>query len=52
MFNQKDVRMFVLGKYYDLFSEYPLWNYDLENYSLDTVKAFYKDAVDAGFKIN
>ena len=27
-------------------------NYDLEKYSLDTVKAFYKDAVDANFNIN
>ena len=26
-------------------------NYNLEEYSLDTVKAFYKDAVDASFKI-
>jgi|TARA_B100001964_G_scaffold223234_1_gene268936 transaldolase len=26
-------------------------NYNLEEYSLDTVKAFYKDAVDANFKI-
>ena len=27
-------------------------DYDLKDYSLDTVKIFYKDAVDAGFKIN
>jgi len=29
-----------------------LVNYNLDKYSLDTVKSFYKDAVDAEFKIN
>ena len=36
----------------DIINKLQFINYDLENYSLDTVKAFYKDAVDAGFKIN
>ena len=36
----------------DIIKKLQLINYDLENYSLDTVKIFYKDAVDAGFKIN
>ena len=36
----------------DVIKKLKLVNYDLEDYSLDTVKMFYKDAVDAGFKIN
>ena len=36
----------------DIIKKLKLANYDLEDYSLDTVKMFYKDAVDAGFKIN
>ena len=36
----------------DIINKLQFINYDLENYSLDTVKAFNKDAVDAGFKIN
>ena len=36
----------------DITKKLKLANYDLEDYSLDTVKMFYKDAVDAGFKIS
>ena len=36
----------------DIIKKLQFINYDLEEYSLDTVKMFYKDAVDAGFKIN
>ena len=36
----------------DIIKKLQLINYDLEEYSLDTVKIFYKDAVDANFKIN
>ena len=36
----------------DIIKKLQLINYDLEDYSLDTVKMFYKDAVDAGFKIS
>ena len=36
----------------DIIKKLKLANYDLEDYSLDTVKMFYKDAVDAGFKIS
>jgi len=36
----------------DIINKLKLANYDLEDYSLDTVKMFYKDAVEAGFKIN
>ena len=36
----------------DIIKKLQFINYNLEDYSLDTVKMFYKDAVDAGFKIN
>ena len=36
----------------DIIKKLQLINYDLEDYSLDTVKTFYKDAIGAGFKIN
>ena len=36
----------------DVIKKLKLVSYDLEDYSLDTVKMFYKDAVDAGFKIS
>ena len=36
----------------DIIKKLQFANYNLEDYSLDTVKMFYKDAVDAGFKIN
>ena len=36
----------------DIIKKLQLINYGLEDYSLDTVKMFYKDAVDAGYKIN
>ena len=35
----------------DIIKKLQFFNYSLEDYSLDTVKAFYKDAVDANFKI-
>lgn len=35
----------------DILKKMTLIGYDLENYSLDTVKMFYKDAVDAGFSL-
>ena len=35
----------------DIIKKLQFINYDLEEYSLDTVKMFYKDAVDANFKI-
>lgn len=35
----------------DILKKLALVGYDLNNYSLDTVKMFYKDAVDAGFKL-
>ena len=36
----------------DIIKKLQFINYNLEDYSLDTVKKFYKDAVDADFKIN
>jgi transaldolase len=35
----------------DILKKLSLVAYDLEEYSLDTVKMFYKDAVDAGFQL-
>ena len=35
----------------DIIKKLQIVGYDLEEYSLDTVKTFYKDAVDANFKI-
>ena len=35
----------------DIIKKLQLNSYNLEEYSLDTVKMFYKDAVEAGFKI-
>ena len=35
----------------DIIKKLQFINYDLEEYSLDTVKLFYKDAAEAGFKI-
>ena len=36
----------------DIIKKLQFIDYDLKDYSLDTVKIFYKDAVDAGFKIS
>ena len=36
----------------DIINKLQFINHNLEEYSLDTVKKFYKDAVDANFKIN
>ena len=36
----------------DIIKKLQLIDYNLEDYSLDTVKTFYKDAADANFKIN
>ena len=36
----------------DIIKKLQIVGYDLEEYSLDTVKTFYKDAVDANFKIS
>ena len=35
----------------DIIKKIKLIGYNLEEYSLDTVKTFYKDAIDANFKI-
>ena len=36
----------------DIINKLQFINHNLEEYSLDTVKMFYKDAVDANFKIH
>ena len=35
----------------DILSKLKLLSYDLDEYSLDTVKMFYRDAVEAGFTL-
>jgi transaldolase len=35
----------------DILKKLDLIGYDLDRYSLDTVKMFYSDALDAGFKL-
>jgi transaldolase len=35
----------------DILKKLPIINYDLEAYSLDTVKMFYNDALSAGYKL-
>ena len=35
----------------DILKKLTLIDYDLNSYSLDTVKMFYSDAIDAGFKL-
>lgn len=37
---------------YDILRKLSLVGHDLGDYSLDTVKMFYNDAVAAGFKLN
>ena len=43
----KDYRAFAK----DIINKLKLINYDLNEHSLDTVKKFYKDAVEANFKL-
>ena len=41
----------VITVTHDILNKLSLVGYDLNEYSLDTVKMFYNDAVSAGFKI-
>jgi transaldolase len=51
IFQADDIGCHVITVTNDILKKLSLVGYDLEQYSLDTVKMFYKDAVDAGFKI-
>jgi transaldolase len=51
IFQADDIGCHVITVTNDILKKLSLVNYDLDQYSLDTVKMFYKDAVDAGFKL-
>lgn len=51
IFQADDIGCHVITLTNDILKKLSLVGYDLDQYSLDTVKMFYKDAVDAGFKL-
>lgn len=51
IFQANDIGCHVITVTNDIIKKLSLAGYDLDQYSLDTVKMFYKDAVDAGFKL-
>ena len=51
IFQADDIGCHVITVTNDILKKLSLVGYDLEQYSLDTVKMFYKDALDAGFKL-
>ena len=51
IFQADDIGCHVITVTKEIISKLKLLNYDLSEYSLDTVKGFYKDAMDAKFKI-
>jgi transaldolase len=51
IFQADDVGCQVITVTNDILKKLSLVGYDLDTYSLDTVKMFYNDAVAAGFKL-
>lgn len=51
IFQADDIGCHVITVTNDILKKLSLVGYDLNQYSLDTVQMFYKDAVDAGFKL-
>jgi len=51
IFQANEIGCQVITVTNDILKKLELVGYDLSNYSLDTVKMFYKDAVEAGFQI-
>ena len=51
LFQANDIGCHAITITTDLINKFKLLDYDLEEYSLDTVKMFYNDALDSGFKI-
>ena len=51
IFQADEIGCHVITVTNDILKKLSLVGYDLDKYSLDTVKMFYKDAVEAGFKI-
>jgi transaldolase len=51
IFQANEIGCQVITVTNDILKKLSLVGYDLNEYSLDTVKMFYKDAVEAGFKL-
>jgi transaldolase len=51
IFHADDVGCHVITVTNDILRKLSLVGYDLDTYSLDTVKMFYNDALDAGFRL-
>jgi transaldolase len=51
IFQADDIGCHVITVTNDILKKLSLVGYDLDQYSLDTVKMFHKDAIDAGFKL-
>jgi transaldolase len=51
IFQADDIGCHVITVTNDILKKLELVGYDLDDYSLDTVKMFYKDAIEAGFKL-
>jgi transaldolase len=51
IFQADDIGCHVITVTNDILKKLSLVGYDLDQYSLDTVKMFYKDAVDAGYRL-
>lgn len=51
IFQADEIGCHVITVTNDILKKLSLVGYDLDEYSLDTVKMFYKDAVEAGFKL-
>ena len=51
IFQADDIGCHIITVTKDILNKLPLVGYDLDEYSLDTVKMFYTDAVTAGFKL-
>ena len=51
IFQADEIGCHVITVTNDILKKLPLVGYDLNEYSLDTVKMFYADAVAAGFKL-
>lgn len=51
IFQADDIGCHVITVTNDILKKLSLVGYDLDQYSLDTVKMFYRDAVEAGFKL-
>lgn len=51
IFQADEIGCHVITVTPDIIKKLPLVGYNLDDYSLDTVKMFYKDAIDAGYKL-